>query len=106
MSIKVTDNLPQWLAKEKKRQDGAMEEVANDVLIRARMNAPKDSGKLVASGHVKKLKDGSYIVEFGNANVRYAKKRHYENKKHPQTLKYLENAGETVKRGNVQKYFR
>lgn len=106
MTVKVTDNLPKWLREEKKRQDAAMQEVANDVLIRARMNAPIDSGKLVASGRVKQLKDGSYTVVFGDGSVKYAQKRHYENKKNPQTTKYLEKAGDTVKRGNVKKYFR
>jgi hypothetical protein len=45
-------------------------------------------------------------VIFGGGGVRYARRRHFENKKNPQTLQYLYRAGDAVVRGNTDKYFR
>jgi hypothetical protein len=86
--------------------DTASAEMATDILTRAIMNAPKESGALVRSGRLKKVADGAYTVIFGDNSVKYAYRRHEENKKNPQTLKYLDKAGESVARGNLGKYFR
>jgi hypothetical protein len=88
------------------KTDGASAEIATDILTRAIMNAPKASGALVRSGRVKRLSDSNYTVIFGDNSVKYAYRRHEENKKNPQTLHYLDNAGESVGRGNLGKYFR
>lgn len=81
-------------------------EMAVDILNRAIMNAPKDTGALVRSGRVTSSHNGGSAVTFGDNSVRYAYKRHFENKKNPQTLRYLQKAGETVARGNIKKYLR
>ena len=81
-------------------------EMAVDILNRAIRNAPKDSGALVRSGRIVKSPSGGKAVQFGDNSVRYAYRRHFENNKNPQTLRYLAKAGETVARGNIKKYFR
>lgn len=88
------------------RTDSASAEIATDILTRAIMNAPKASGALVRSGRLKKVGDSAYTVIFGDNSVKYAYRRHEENKKNPQTLKYLDKAGESVGRGDLGKYFR
>lgn len=104
-SIKITGDPQAWADAEKRRQDAAMAEVAIDIMRIAQMNAPKDSGALVRSGRVNRA-GSEWVVTFGDNSVRYARRRHYENKKSPQTLKYLERAGESVAKGNPTKYFR
>lgn len=104
--FRIISNSTKFLNDEHKRLDGINAEIATDILNRAIMNAPKDSGALVRSGRVKKKANGSYTVAFGDNSVRYAYRRHYENDKNPQTLKYLEKAGDSVQKGNIKKYFR
>lgn len=104
--VKLITNTVKVLGDLKLELDGVTVEIATDILNRAIMNAPKASGALVRSGRVTKATDGGYTVTFGDNAVRYAYRRHFENKKHPETLLYLENAGDTVVKGNVQKYFR
>ena len=106
MTVKMTDNLSAFLQQEAEKQDGAMAEMAIDIMTRAQLNAPKASNALVRSAKVKRNSDGDYSVTFGDNSVRYATRRHYENKKNPGTLLYLEKAGESVSRGNMRKYFR
>lgn len=86
--------------------DRAETEMAVDILNRAIMNAPKDSGALVRSGRIVKSPRGGKAVQFGDNSVRYAYRRHFENKKNPQTLRYLKRAGDSVARGNIKKYLR
>lgn len=105
--FKIVSTLPLWITKEKKTIDDVTAEMAVDILSRAQMNAPKDSGALVRSGRVKKADGGKgYTVQFGDNSVRYAYRRHFENNKNPGTLLYLEKAGESVQKGNIKKYFR
>jgi len=79
-------------------------EMAVDIHKRAIILAPKDTRALVNSGIIEPVTDG-YRVKFGNARVPYARRRHFENLKHPQTLGYLARAGDSVSRGNTSKYF-
>lgn len=85
-------------------------EMATDIHRFASILAPKDKGTLVKSGRVKRLGAAAYEIVFGGTaggfSVPYAKRRHYENKKNPQTLRYLERAGDSVKRSGVEKYRR
>lgn len=102
----IVSTLPLWLNNEKKTLDDVTVEMAVDILNRAQMNAPKDSGALVRSGRVVRASGKGYTVQFGDNSVRYAYRRHFENNKNPQTLLYLEKAGESVLKGNIKKYFR
>ena len=74
--------------------------MATDIDQQAKILAPKgDTLNLVNSGRIEKV-EGSYKVsfggDFGGVNVPYAKRRHFENFKNPQTLRYLERAGDNV----------
>lgn len=80
-------------------------EMATDIHRRAKALAPVDTSALVNSGRIEQTKDG-YRVIFGSSRVPYARRRHFENKKNPQTLHYLSRAGDNVIRGNTSKYFR
>lgn len=104
--LSIDFDVQAWIDFEQKRWNNASKEMANDILIRAKMNAPVDSGKLVASGRVEKQANGTYEVVFGNSSVRYAAIRERRNRKNPSTVKYLEKAAESVKKGNTSKYFR
>jgi hypothetical protein len=90
-------------------QDGlqrGLVEVTTDIHRRASILAPRASGALVSSGRIQKLGFLTMQVIFGGGGVRYARRRHFENKKNPQTLQYLYRAGDAVVRGNTDKYFR
>lgn len=103
--FRIISTLPLWVKKEKGKINGVTTEMAVDILNRAIMNAPKDTGALVRSGRVVKQGKG-WTVRFGDNSVRYAYRRHFENQKNPQTLLYLQKAGDSVTRGNIKKYFR
>lgn len=64
---------------------------------RAIILAPKDSGDLRRSGavSVSTSKDEA-IISFGNSDVKYARRRHYENNLHPSTKYYLTNALKSI----------
>lgn len=82
--------------------DLSMLELATTIHRDAGNLAPRDSGALVSSGIVKRVKSGHYKIQFGGGTVRYAKRRHYENRKNPQTLYYLLKAGDR----NARNYIR
>lgn len=68
--------------------------------------APVQTGNLVSSGRIEPIVEiGDSLkgsVVFGSEQVPYAKKRHYENKKNPQTKGYLEKAGDKNARNFVR----
>lgn len=84
--------------------DGLLEFVT-DIHRRAIINAPIQTGALKNSGRIEKIM-GGYAVKFGNSRVPYAIRRHFENKKNPQTRLYLYRAADSVLRGNMSKYWR
>ena len=89
-----------WLQKTEKNADNVALQMATDVDRFAKVLAPKDKGNLVNSGRIEKMAQAAFKVSFGGSeggvSVKYAKRRHYENKKNPHTLKYLERAGNSV----------
>lgn len=105
MAVKVTMN-QNWtkVVKGNFTQEGLLEMVT-DIHKRAVALAPVDTSALANSGRVNKITRG-YSVTFGSSRVPYARRRHFENKKNPQTKGYLAKAGDNVARGNVGKYFR
>lgn len=76
--------------------------LGTDIKRRAIILAPKDTGALrqSAKSKVSTLND-TVTVSF---NTPYARRRHYENRLHPSTRKYLTNALASIK--NLAKYFR
>lgn len=104
MPIKVTIN-NNWSSNIEDGMKSALLELANDVRTKAVILAPIDTGALRNSGTVEPVPNG-YKIQFGNSRVPYARIRHFENKKHPQTLGYLAKAGDSVARSDKSKYFR
>jgi hypothetical protein len=104
MPVKVTMKL-NWSRQIQSQMNEALFEMTTDIHRRAVVLAPIDSGALRNSGEIDKVQDG-YRISFGSTRVPYARLRHFENKKNPQTLGYLAKAGDSVARGNTQKYFR
>lgn len=89
-----------WRKSKERNYDLIALQMATDVDRTAKVLAPKASGNLVNSGRIERVAEGEYDVVFGGksggADVRYAKRRHYENNKNPQTLEYLKRAGDGV----------
>ena len=81
-------------------------EMATDIDARAKILAPKDTRALVNSGRIKRLSAVAYQISFGSSQVPYARMRHFENKKNPQTLGYLAKAADSVARSDKGKYFK
>ncbi len=84
--------------------DRVVLKAATDIHRIASINAPSDTGQLIRSGRIIRNGLANYSIAFGGGPVKYAKRRHYENKKHPSTLRYLERAGDSVAR-NFKTYF-
>lgn len=95
-----------WSGKVSKGMEAGLVEMVTDIHKKASILAPKDSGALVNSSQIKKTADFEYTISYGSSKVPYARRRHYENKKNPQTLGYLSKAGDSVQRGNKEKYWR
>ena len=103
MPVKVTMK-PNWDGKiEDSIKDGLLE-MATDIHRRATAFAPVLTSALRNSGRVEPIL-GGFAIRFGDSRVPYARRRHFENKKNPQTLGYLAKAGDAVARGNTAKYF-
>ena len=82
-------------------------EMATDIHKRASVLAPKDTRALVNSGKIARMGSLAYKISFGNdGKVPYARRRHFENRKNPQTLGYLSRAADSVARSDKGKYFR
>lgn len=86
--------------------DRGLAEMATDIDSRAKILAPKDTRALVNSGNIKKTGSMEYTISFGSSKVPYARRRHFENKKNPQTLGYLAKAADGVGRSDKGKYFK
>lgn len=105
-TVKVIDQSNGWLALEQVNLDNAVRQMANTILSDSRMLAPVLTGALRSDGNVKKEGLASYIVQYGDARVPYARRRHFENKKNPQTKYYLWNAGDRVAKQGIQRFKR
>ena len=81
-------------------------EMATDIHRRASILAPKDTRALVNSGKIGRTGTQEYTISFGSSRVPYARRRHFENKKNPQTLGYLSKAADSVARSDKSKYFK
>lgn len=94
-----------WQTKLEQQIKAGLLEAVTDIHRRAVILAPKDTRALANSGKITQVL-GGYAVSFGSSRVPYARRRHYENRKNPQTIGYLAKAGDSVARGNMSKYFR
>lgn len=105
MAVRVTSRIKEWTRETERKADRAMLALATTIHRDAGNLAPVDTGALAASGRVRRNSSGNYSIVFGGSAVPYAKLRHYKNRKNPQTLKYLERAGDANSR-NFKRYMK
>lgn len=85
--------------------------MATDIHSRSAVLAPKDTRNLVNSGKITRLGKAHYAVTYGSAKVPYARIHELggmtgkDYKVHIVAKHYLEQAGESVVRGNLGKYY-
>ena len=97
--VKVTFNskMKAYLQVQQMNMQKELEAKAEKTLGRARMLAPVLSGDLKMNGRVEKIPNGVSVV-FGDSRIPYARRRHFENRKSPATLNYLERAGDQTRK--------
>ena len=97
--VKVTFNskMKAYLQVQRLNMQKELEAKAEKTLGRARMLAPVLSGDLKMNGRVEKIPNGVSVV-FGDSRIPYARRRHFENRKNPATINYLERAGNQTKK--------
>lgn len=107
MSVQVTvkSNLDAWLRMQEINLDNAVRAMADGINNLAAIKAPKLTGALKSDGRVEKIQNG-YEVVYGDSRVPYARRRHFENNKHPDTKYYLQNAGEEVAKRGIGAYLK
>lgn len=106
-SVRITSILLKaWSPQKESELDLAVLQMATDIHRGASILAPKETRALVNSGKIKRNKRAHYTISFGDNRVPYARRRHFENKKTPGSLRYLERAGDSVARGTLTKYLR
>lgn len=83
--------------------------LGHDTAYQAQKGAPVDTGALVNSIRTTDIKDNTvYVLAGGTAggyNVPYARRREYENPKHPNTRFYMKNALKWAQ-DNLNSYFK
>jgi hypothetical protein len=101
--VKFDSKMSDFINSQDNALNRAVVMMAVDIDRQAKILAPRDTGALIASSTIAREGDGKASVTFGSPAVRYARRRHFENKKNPQTLRYLERAGTNVTK-NGSKY--
>lgn len=81
----------------------AQKAMANSILNTAMMKAPVLTGALKSDGRIE-YRNADIAVVFGDERVPYARLRHFENRKNPQTKYYLSNAGDQIMKKGIQSY--
>lgn len=105
MAVRFTSRIKEWTSETAMKMDFAVLEMATDIHRVSAMLAPKDKRNLVNSGRIQREGQAHYKVIYGGGSVPYARIRHFENKKTPSSLRYLENAGDSTSR-NIKRYLR
>lgn len=103
--IRFTSRIKSWAADTDVKLDLAVLQMVTDIDRAAKILAPRASGALINSGYIRKNGQGNYSVVFGGGPVPYARRRHFENKKTPSSLRYLQKAGDATSR-NAARYFK
>lgn len=97
MTVRITINRNIYRQGRQAMQTGLtrmLTDIHRDAVTNAPIGSPpedKHPGLLKASGRFK-LQGMKGYVAFGGSRVPYARRREYENRKHPQTKHYLRNA--------------
>lgn len=100
----VVSRLSKWASDETTVMKRVEKSLGQVILNRAQMLAPVLTGALKSDGRIEDNPNGGLSVTFGSPKVPYARRRHYENNKNPQTLYYLQRAGESVGQENIKQY--
>ena len=97
--VKVTfrSKMKAYLQVQQMNMQKELEAKAEKTLGRARMLAPVLSGDLKMNGRVEKIPNGVSVI-FGDSRIPYARRRHFENRKNPATINYLERAGDQTRK--------
>jgi len=103
--VRFTSRINQWVPETEKKLDTIVLQIATDIHRVSGTLAPKATRALVNSGRIRREGQAHYKVIYGGGSVPYARRRHYENKKTPGSLKYLERAGDATGR-NIKRYFK
>lgn len=101
--IRTVDKSAECMHIEEERLNEALLRMGNSVKNRAELFAPVLTGALRDNGRVR-VGRNSVVIAFGGLEVPYGRRRHYENKKHPQTLLYLQRAGDAVAREGIVRF--
>lgn len=105
LSVKFIDKSSEFIKSQEKDYSSATSMMCNSIVQLASILAPVgDTGDLRASGRVVKEGNNGSSAVFGGGKVKYACRRHYENRKNPQTLLYLERAGDAVAKKGIKNY--
>lgn len=96
MSVTIKTNIKLFEAVEQENWRNGLRAMGDRILSDAMMLAPELTGALKSDGRVEIVSDTEVHVKFGDARVPYARRRHFENKKNPQTKNYLKNAGDNI----------
>lgn len=105
-TVRITSHIKDWSRKKVSELDLSVLEAVTDIHRGAGILAPKASRALVSSGRIEKRGVGHYAVIFGSSRVPYARRRHFENRKTPTSLRYLERSGDAVARTFVTRYIK
>lgn len=97
-TVRITSHIKPWAVKTAQELDVSVLEAVTDIHRGAGILAPKASRALLNSGRIIKVGPAHYKVRFGGGRVPYARRRHFENRKTPSSLKYLERSGDAVAR--------
>lgn len=100
---KVTNNLGVWIRMTEQNLDNAAHSMADSINILASAKAPVLTGNLKRNGHIEGQR-GKYEVVYGDGLVPYARRRHFENRRHPQTLNYLKDGGNQVTKRGIRAF--
>lgn len=102
------DKTGEWIRTTTEKLDVALKSMGESIKNTATMLAPVDSGDLRSTGRVEMTGENEVKITFGGTangvNVKYARRRHYENNKNPQTKYYLQRAGNQVSKKGIKPY--
>lgn len=104
MSVRVNMKAG-WAGAIEQQLKAGLLSLTTDVHTRSTILAPKDTRALVLSGKIGSIANG-FTITYGSSRVPYARRRHFENNKNPQTKKYLSKAGDNAMRGDISKHWR
>lgn len=96
MSVTIKTNIKLFERIQRENWKNGLRAMGDRILMDAIALAPEDTGELKSDGRVEVISDTEVHVKFGDARVPYARRRHFENKKNPQTLRYLKRAGDNI----------